>query len=254
MRLIDHPSPNFDERSGRRPVNIVVLHYTGMPNAAVALQRLSDPESKVSAHYVIDEDGTAYRLVPEDKRAWHAGVSFWRGVRDVNARSIGIELVNPGHEFGYREFPAAQIDGLLELLGDIASRHEVMPGNYVGHSDIAPQRKDDPGELFPWHRLAAAGFGRWWAPDFKVSPHAPALHPGDRGGAVLELQVALDRIGYGIEGSGVYDQLTEAVVRAFQRHYRPALLDGVSDPETTSLIHHISEQVSMRRACTDKTA
>ncbi|WP_374299414.1 N-acetylmuramoyl-L-alanine amidase [Ferrovibrio sp.] len=254
MRLIDHPSPNFDERTGRRPVSIVVLHYTGMPNAAAALQRLCDPEAKVSAHYVIDEDGTIYRLVPEDKRAWHAGVSFWRGVRDVNARSIGIELVNPGHEFGYREFPTVQIDALLELLRDIAARHEVMPGNYVGHSDIAPQRKEDPGELFPWHRLAAAGFGRWPAWDFTVSQTAPALQPGDRGGAVLELQVALDRIGYGIEGSGTYDPLTEAVVRAFQRHYRQSQVDGVSDAETTSLIHHISTLVSMRRSCSEKSA
>lgn len=254
MRVIDHPSPNFDERSGRRPVDIVVLHYTGMPTAEAALQRLCDPEAKVSAHYLIDEDGGIYRLVSEDKRAWHAGVSFWRGIRDVNARSIGIELVNPGHEFGYREFPVAQIDALLELLRDIATRYEVMPGNYVGHSDIAPQRKEDPGELFPWHRLAAAGFGRWPAWDFTVSQHAPALQPGDRGGAVLELQVALDRIGYGIEGSGVYDPLTEAVVRAFQRRYRRSQVDGVSDAETTSLIHHISTQVNMRRACSDKAS
>ncbi|WP_298726947.1 N-acetylmuramoyl-L-alanine amidase [uncultured Ferrovibrio sp.] len=247
-RFIDTPSPNFDERNCRRPVDMVVLHYTGMPTAEAALKRLTDPASKVSAHYCIDEDGSIHRLVPEDKRAWHAGVSFWRGVREVNARSIGIELVNPGHEFGYREFPKVQIDALLTLLEDIASRYDIMPGNYVGHSDIAPQRKEDPGELFPWYRLAVAGFGRWWAPDFTVSPHAPHLGPGDRGGAVLDLQVALDRIGYGIEGSGVYDTMTEAVVRAFQRHWRQSQIDGISDAETTSLIHHISEQVQIRRA------
>lgn len=254
MRFVDTPSPNFDERNCRRPVDMVVLHYTGMPSAEAALKRLTDPQAKVSAHYVIDEDGTTYRLVPEEKRAWHAGVAFWRGVRDVNARSIGIELVNPGHEFGYRDFPAAQIDALLALLGDIARRHEIMPGNYVGHSDVAPLRKEDPGERFPWHRLAAAGFGRWWADDFTVSPHAPSLRPGERGGAVLELQVALDKIGYGIEGSGVYDALTEAAVRAFQRHWRQAQVDGVADAETTSLIHHISELMTIRRAGAAKNA
>jgi N-acetylmuramoyl-L-alanine amidase len=247
MRFVDTPSPNFDERNCRRPVDMVVLHYTGMPSAEAALKRLTDPQAKVSAHYVIDEDGTIYRMVPEDKRAWHAGVAFWRGVRDVNARSIGIELVNPGHEFGYREFPPLQIDALLGLLTDIAGRHEIMPGNYVGHSDIAPLRKEDPGELFPWHRLAVAGFGRWWAGDFEVLPHAPVLKAGDRSGAVLELQVALDKIGYGIEGSGLYDALTEAAVRAFQRHWRQDQVDGISDAETTSLIHHISELMTVRR-------
>lgn len=254
MRFVETPSPNFDERNCRRPVDMVVLHYTGMPSAEAALKRLTDPQSKVSAHYVIDEDGTIYRLVPEDKRAWHAGVAFWRGVRDVNARSIGIELVNPGHEFGYREFPVVQIEALLELLTDIGSRHEIMPGNYVGHSDVAPLRKEDPGELFPWRRLAVAGFGRWWSGDFAVSPNAPSLGPGERGGAVLELQVALDKIGYGIEGSGLYDALTEAAVRAFQRHWRPAQVDGVSDAETTSLIHHIAERMTIRRAGAARSA
>lgn len=252
VSFIDHPSPNFDERNCRRPIDMVVLHYTGMPTAAAALQRLTDPEAKVSSHYVIDEDGTTYRLVPEDKRAWHAGVAFWRGVRDVNARSIGIELVNPGHEFGYREFPAVQIDALIALLKDIASRYDVMPGHYVGHSDVAPTRKEDPGELFPWRRLHAAGFGRWWAPDFKVSPNAPVLRAGERGGAVLELQVALDKIGYAIEGSGIYDPHTEAAVRAFQRHWRQDQVDGVSDAETTSLIHHIAEQMTVRRMSSER--
>lgn len=254
MRVIERPSPNFDERTCRRPVDMVVLHYTGMPTAEAALARLADPAAKVSAHYCIDEDGTVYALVPEEKRAWHAGLAFWRGVRDVNARSVGIELVNPGHEFGYREYPVVQIEALLELLGDIAGRYDILPGNYVGHSDIAPQRKEDPGELFPWHRLAAAGFGRWWAPDFTVTPHAPVLTPGTRNGAVLDLQVALDRIGYGIEGSGLYDQPTEMVVRAFQRHWRPAQVDGISDAETTSLIHHIAERASVRRASSQKSS
>ena len=252
LKLVDHPSPNFDERNCRRPVDMVVLHYTGMPTTAAALQRLTDPESKVSSHYMIDEDGTIYRLVPEEKRAWHAGVGFWRGIRDVNARSIGIELVNPGHEFGYREFPAVQVDALIALLKDIASRHEMMPGNYVGHSDVAPTRKEDPGELFPWRRLHAAGFGRWWTDDFKISPSAPTLRAGERGGAVLELQVALDKIGYAIEGSGIYDSHTEAAVRAFQRHWRQDQVNGVSDAETTSLIHHIAEQMTVRRISSER--
>jgi N-acetylmuramoyl-L-alanine amidase len=252
LSFVDHPSPNFDDRNCRRPVDMVVLHYTGMPTAQAALQRLSDPESKVSAHYMIDEDGTIYRLVPEEKRAWHAGVAFWRGVRDVNARSIGIELVNPGHEFGYREFPVVQIDALIALLKDIATRHEIMPGNYVGHSDVAPQRKEDPGELFPWRRLHAAGFGRWWTDDFKVAPNAPVMRAGERGGSVLELQVALDKIGYAIEGSGIFDQHTEAAVRAFQRHWRPAQVDGVVDAETASLIRHLAEQVTVRRLSSER--
>lgn len=252
LRLVDHPSPNFDERNCRRPVDMVVLHYTGMPTAAAALQRMTDSQSKVSSHYMIDEDGTVYRLVSEDKRAWHAGLAFWRGVRDVNARSIGIELVNPGHEFGYRQFPAAQIDALIVLLRDISSRYEVMPGNYVGHSDVAPTRKEDPGELFPWRRLHAAGFGRWWTDDFKVSPNAPVLRAGERGGAVLELQVALDKIGYAIEGSAIYDPHTEAAVRAFQRHWRQSQVDGISDAETTSLIHHIAEQMTVRRLSSER--
>ena len=147
-----------------------------------------------------------------------------------------------------------QIDALIALLKDMATRHEVMPGNYVGHSDIAPMRKEDPGELFPWRRLHAAGFGRWWNDDFTVSPHAPTLHPGERSGAVLELQVALDKIGYAIEGSGLYDSHTEAAVRAFQRHWRQAQVDGISDAETSSLIHHISEQMTVRRLSSERAA
>ncbi len=242
MTLQEKSSPNFDERRCRKPVDLVVLHYTGMPSAEAALQRLTDPAAKVSAHYVLDEDGTLTRLVAEESRAWHAGVAFWRGVRDVNARSIGIELVNPGHEFGYRPFPEVQIAALLELLTAIKLRHGIPAAGFIGHSDVAPQRKEDPGELFPWARLAAAGFGLWPSADFRPSPHAPELRPGMTSGAVLDLQVALDRIGYGIEGSGMYDPLTESVVRAFQRHWRPARIDGVADPETTSLIHHIAQR------------
>jgi len=180
--------------------------------------------------------------VPEEKRAWHAGLGYWRGVRDVNARSIGIELVNPGHEFGYRAFPEPQIEALIALLDDIAGRHPFSPAGVIGHSDVAPQRKEDPGELFPWSRLAAAGYGLWPDDDFQVSPHAPELRPGMRSAAVLELKIALDRIGYGVEGSDIFDGMTEAVVRAFQRHFRPQTIDGISDPETTSLVHHLARR------------
>jgi N-acetylmuramoyl-L-alanine amidase len=148
----EEPSPNFNER--RLPVSMVVLHYTGMQSAAKALERLKDPAAEVSAHYLIDEDGTVVRLVDESKRAWHAGRSFWRGITDVNSASVGIELVNPGHEFGYRPFPDAQMEALVPLLGDIVRRHDIPRANVVGHSDVAPARKTDPGELFDWDMLA----------------------------------------------------------------------------------------------------
>ena len=152
LDLIERPSPNFDER--QLPVSMIVLHYTGMPDAEGALDRLTSPEAKVSCHYLVDEDGSIYRLVDEGKRAWHAGKSRWRGVGDVNSASVGIEIVNPGHEFGYRPFPDEQIASVIPLVADIKARHGIGRGNVVGHSDIAPTRKEDPGELFPWAALA----------------------------------------------------------------------------------------------------
>src|SRR3954467_5121679 len=162
MKRIDRPSPNHDDRGGAA-IDMLVLHYTGMQTAEPALARLCDPAAKVSAHYTIDEDGTVYAHVPEDRRAWHAGVSHWAGISNVNARSIGIELVNPGHEYGYREFPEAQIAALIELCGGILQRHPIPAARVLGHSDVAPARKEDPGELFPWQRLAKAGIGVWSA-------------------------------------------------------------------------------------------
>ncbi|WP_164157548.1 N-acetylmuramoyl-L-alanine amidase, partial [Sandarakinorhabdus rubra] len=153
--MIEHPSPNFDER--RLPVLMLVMHYTGMQSAAAAIERLADPAAKVSAHYVVAEDGTVLRMVAEDKRAWHAGKSWWRGVTDVNSASVGIEIVNPGHEFGYVPFPAEQMAAVAALAADIVARHRIPPANVVGHSDIAPTRKEDPGELFDWPMLAARG-------------------------------------------------------------------------------------------------
>jgi N-acetylmuramoyl-L-alanine amidase len=208
MRRIDHPSPNHDQRPHGGPIDMLVLHYTGMRSAEAALTRLCDPGAKVSAHYAIDEGGTVHALVPEERRAWHAGVSYWAGATDINARSIGIELVNPGHEFGYRVFPQAQIAALTALAKDILARHPIPPARALGHSDVAPARKDDPGELFPWAGLAEAGIGVWPQPqDSNLTAEALAL--------------------YG------YDPLAppEKVILAFQRHFRPGKLDGVWDGE-----------------------
>jgi N-acetylmuramoyl-L-alanine amidase len=244
MNFIDRPSPNHDARPGGAAIDMAVLHYTGMESAAAALARLGDPAARVSAHYLIDEDGALYRLVAEDRRAWHAGVSSWQRASDINSRSIGIELVNPGHEFGYRAFPEAQMAALLPLCQEIVARHAIPRARVLGHSDVAPSRKTDPGELFDWARLASAGLGLWPAADFRPSVNAPHLAPGASGGAVLELQIALDAIGYGIEGTGAYDPATEAVVAAFQRHFRQRLIDGVADGETASLIRHLAARTS----------
>ena len=227
MDFIDAPSPNFDARLG--PPDMLVLHYTGMRTGEEALARLRDPDAKVSAHYVVEEDGRVFSLVPEARRAWHAGVSFWQGERDCNAASIGIEIVNPGHEFGYRAFPKAQIDRVIALVGDIRSRWTIPDDRIIGHSDIAPARKEDPGELFPWKRLAKAGHGLWIEP--KPAPGSP-LQVGDEGPGVMVLQSGLNRLGYDVERSGAYDDALALVVKAFQRHWRPAAFHGVADGET----------------------
>ena len=213
---IDRPSPNFDARApGDAPqvVDILLLHYTGMRSAEDALSRLCDPAAKVSAHYCVDEDGTVYRLVDEAMRAWHAGVACWSGASNINARSIGIELVNPGHEFGYRAFPEPQIAALIELARGILSRHPVPPPRILGHSDVAPLRKEDPGELFPWSRLAAAGIGVWP----RDAPSAPV--PSE-----AEAKRRLAALGY-----GYLEDDFAAVVRAFQRHFRPEAITGSLD-------------------------
>jgi N-acetylmuramoyl-L-alanine amidase len=214
------PSPNFDLRGAEVVVDMLVLHYTGMPSVGQALDRLCDADAKVSAHYLIDEDGAVTMLVEEDKRAWHAGVAYWRGHTDVNARSIGIELVNPGHEFGYRPFPEAQMTALIELARDILDRHPIPPRNVVGHSDVAPARKLDPGELFDWKRLAEAGIGLF--PD--VPDPAEEGRDTDRDG-VLSL---LGAIGYAVDGG-------PDAVTAFQRRYLPSRIDGMADAETAGL-------------------
>jgi N-acetylmuramoyl-L-alanine amidase len=227
MSLIPAPSPNFDQR--RRPPDMVVIHYTGMRTGPEALQRLCDPESKVSAHYLIEEDGRVYQLAPEERRAWHAGVSFWKGERDINSVSVGIEMVNPGHDFGYPDFPEMQVEALIGLLDAIRGRWTIPNARILGHSDVAPDRKVDPGEKFPWKRLALDGHGLWVEPD--AAPGAP-LGLGDEGTGVFALQAGLTRLGYDSAPSGRYDAHTQSIVTAFQRHWRPERVDGIADGET----------------------
>lgn len=225
--MIEAPSPNFGPR--KAPPSMIVLHYTGMRTGEAALARLRDPAAEVSAHYLVEEDGRVFRLVDEARRAWHAGRSFWRGETDINSASIGVEIVNPGHEFGYRAFPDAQIEAVIALLADVRNRWIIEDRMIVGHSDVAPDRKADPGELFPWHRLAEAGHGLWVEP--RPAPGEP-LGGGDEGPGVFALQAGLTRLGYDCAPSGQFDERTITVVAAFQRHWRPRLVDGVADGET----------------------
>jgi N-acetylmuramoyl-L-alanine amidase len=233
--LVEAPSPNFDAR--RAPPDMLVLHYTGMPTGEAALARLRDPDAKVSAHYLVEEDGRVFRLVPEERRAWHAGRGVWRGETDCNAASIGVEIVNPGHEFGYRAFPDAQVASLIALLGDIRGRWTIPDNRIIAHSDLAPERKEDPGERFPWDRLAQAGVGHW------VKPSPPGdgrfLSPGEEGRPVEALQAMLALYGYDQPVNGLFDARTEAVVTAFQRHFRPARIDGVADASTITTLRDL---------------
>jgi N-acetylmuramoyl-L-alanine amidase len=215
--IIDRPSPNFDARD--RPISMVVLHYTGMADAESALARLRDPEAGVSAHYLIAEDGRILRLVAEEHRAWHAGLSSWRGVEGVNACSIGIEIANPGHEYGYRPFTEEQMEALIPLLSAIVTRYGIAPANVVGHSDVAPARKEDPGELFDWARLARHGLAIARPTRNLVDPH------WTDGGFLL----ALERWGYDVRDR-------EKAVIAFQRRFRPELVDGIIDGECRAIL------------------
>jgi N-acetylmuramoyl-L-alanine amidase len=224
LDIIEAPSPNFDART--RVPDMLVLHYTGMQTGEAALARLCDPEAKVSSHYLVEEDGRIFRLVAEERRAWHAGRSFWKGEEGVNHASIGIEIVNPGHEFGYRPFPEAQIAAVIALLADIRGRWTIEDSRIIGHADVAPGRKQDPGELFPWKRLAQAGHGVWAEAD--PAPGDP-LSEGAEGVGVFALQAGLTRLGYDCAPSGKFDAATREVVTAFQRHWVQSRIDGVAD-------------------------
>jgi N-acetylmuramoyl-L-alanine amidase len=229
------PSPNHDARTSR--IDILLLHYTGMQTAEEALARLTDPAASVSCHYFIYEDGRIDQLVREARRAWHAGASSWKGATDINARSIGIEIVNPGHEYGYRDFPDAQIDAVIKLCRDIVARHPIRRERVLAHSDIAPTRKKDPGEKFPWHRLADAGVGLWIEP----SPidGGRTFSANDKGPEVEKLQKQLARFGYDLKITGRYDDDTRSVVTAFQRHFRTERVDGLADPSTVETLRRL---------------
>lgn len=245
MRVIDRPSPNFGPRPPHLPIDMLVLHYTGMADADSALARLADPAAEVSAHYLVEEDGTIHRLVEEKARAWHAGESFWAGERDINSRSIGIELVNPGHDLGYRPFPEAQMAALEDLALDILSRHPIPAQRVLGHSDVAPSRKRDPGELFDWASLARAGIGLW--PEDRVRIHVLPhdFGPGDSDPLIAEAQGLLTRYGYEVERTGTLDPRTVEVLTAFQRHYRTWKVDGCLDGETLGRLAALVERISI---------
>jgi N-acetylmuramoyl-L-alanine amidase len=230
-------SPNFDERTGLGRADMIVLHYTGMQFAHEAIHRLCDPAARVSSHYVVLENGSIVQLVPEAKRAWHAGVAVWGGDTDINSRSIGIEICNPGHEFGYPDFPPRQIAATITLCRSILTRNIIRPENIVAHSDVAPSRKQDPGEKFPWKRFAQSGVGLWV--DAGALPEAQALKPNDDGAKVAELQKALGEYGYGIDPTGRYDVATAEVITAFQRHFRPAKVDGIADAAVQHILRKL---------------
>ena len=217
MTITDQPSPNFDDRAA--PITMIVLHYTGMATGEAAIERLCDPAAKVSTHYVVAEDGRLLRLVADDKRAWHAGRSHWRGIADVNSASIGIEIVNPGHDHGYRAFPDAQIDAVIRLVAMLKDRYEITRGNIVGHSDIAPARKRDPGELFPWGKLARLRLALPRPTRGLMDPHWPEAG----------FLIALERFGYDVAAP-------MAAIMAFQRRFRPELVDGEIDAECRMIL------------------
>ena len=224
MKIIKSPSPNFENRPPSVSVNLLLFHYTGMKSASEAIARLCNPNSKVSAHYLIDEVGNIFSLVEENKRAWHAGVASWNDDVDINNISVGVEIANPGHEFGYSRYPERQMVAVETLSIDIIKRHSIRAARVLAHSDVSPSRKCDPGELFDWERLAAAGIGIWpkmlpVSVDFEI-------------GSIRQCQKQLKMIGYGLKITGVLDELTRDTILAFQRHWLPNRLTGKFDVET----------------------
>jgi len=232
------PSPNHGERNGGRRPDMIVLHYTGMQDAESALELLRARGSNVSAHYFVFDDGRIVQMVPESRRAWHAGKSEWAGETDINSCSIGIEIANPGHDHGYPDFPTRQIAAVTALCRSIQTRNSIAPVRVLAHSDIAPARKQDPGEKFPWRTLYESGVGHWVKPA-PIMDFGEALAPGSRGDAVVALQKAFREYGYGLEASSEYDSTTFEVVTAFQRHFRPERVDGIADPSTRNTLQEL---------------
>jgi N-acetylmuramoyl-L-alanine amidase len=230
LAITEKPSPNHDERPAGEAVDMLILHYTGMRSAGEAIDRLCDPIARVSSHYVVDEDGTVVRLVPEARRAWHAGVSYWRGHHTLNGRSIGIEIVNPGHEWGYRDFPALQMAAVCDLSLSILSRHKIPARNVIAHSDVAPDRKEDPGEKFRWADLARNGVGLWPVGTPDLGSGAAVRDPIE----LRPVRAALKRIGYHVVPEGALDPGLSTVLRAFQRHWRPEAITGQADAGTVA--------------------
>jgi N-acetylmuramoyl-L-alanine amidase len=232
-----YPSPNHGERHNNKRPDSIVLHYTGMVDGASALHQLCNPVAQVSSHYIIFEDGRILQLVPEERRAWHAGAGCWQGETDMNSASIGIEIVNPGHDHGYAPFPALQVTAVITLCKDIIERWSIRPDRVIAHSDMAPKRKRDPGELFPWDVLAGEGVGHW------VKSHAISsgrfFARGEEGAPIEALQAMLALYGYDAPISGVFDEMTEFVVTAFQRHFRPERVDGIADRSTIETLRNL---------------
>jgi len=224
------PSPNFGARRGVRRPDMLILHYTGMRDSEAALRRLTGKSSEVSAHYLVFEDGRIVQLVPEKKRAWHAGVSSWQTERDINSRSIGIEICNPGHDYGYPKFPRRQMRAVIALCKDIVKRNGIRPERVLAHSDVAPERKQDPGEKFPWALLHRNGIGHWVRP--ATTLRRKPFRLGDRGDEIRDVQRMLSAYGYEISENGKFDERMKQVVIAFQRHFRPKRVDGALDPST----------------------
>ena len=236
-------SPNFGERRGAGPPDMILLHYTGMTSEAAALKRLCDPAAEVSAHYVIREDGEIIQLVRESMRAWHAGAGQWAGETDINSASIGIEIANPGHPGGLPDFPGAQIKSVIALCRDVSRRHHIMPARVLAHSDTAPGRKIDPGEKFPWDVLARNGAGHYVVPA-PLKKRGRGLQPGDESAAVRLWQSMLGAYGYGIEETGAFDRQTQTVTEAFQRHFRPAKIDGIADHSTIATLDRLLKSLA----------
>jgi N-acetylmuramoyl-L-alanine amidase len=232
-----HPSPNFGPRRDGKRVSFLIMHYTGMESGEAAEALLTDPKSEVSAHYLVYDDGRIVQMVPESERAWHAGKSFWQGETDINSCSVGIEIVNPGPLRNFPEFAERQIEAVIALSRDICTRHSIRPERVLAHSDIAPMRKIDPGEKFPWERLHRAGIGHWVEP----SPIRGGrfLTLGEQGQPIEALQSMLGIYGYQTPLDGVFGPETEAATKAFQRHFRPQKVDGVADISTIETLHRL---------------